>query len=120
MTDKPRIKCQWLEKDQILVNPDGQVLPCCYLGNTNFLNKHDETQRNSWRYGGVDGTKFNDVLLKYLKNKKDYNLNNKTMDEILSSDWFNIDLPNSWESYDTIPHACSTFCDGFQKDNEAE
>ena len=42
------------------------------------------------------------------------------MDEILLSDWFNIDLPNSWESYDTIPHACRTFCDGFQKDNETE
>tara|TARA_B100001287_G_scaffold71745_1_gene59258 strand:- start:863 stop:1201 length:339 start_codon:yes stop_codon:yes gene_type:complete len=112
MTDKPRIKCQWLEKDQVLVNPDGQVLPCCYLGNTNFLNKHDETQGNSWR--------LNDVLLKYSKNKKDYNLNNKTMDEILLSDWFNVDLPNSWKSYDTIPHACRTFCDGFQKNNETE
>ena len=29
MTDKPCITCKWLEDDNILVNPDGQVLPCC-------------------------------------------------------------------------------------------
>ena len=42
------------------------------------------------------------------------------MDEILLSDWFNIDLPKSWESYETLPTPCWTFCDGFQKDNETE
>lgn len=111
-TTKPQIKCQWLEKDQVLVNPDGQVLPCCYLGNSNFLNKHDITQGDTWQ-------KY-DVLLKYTENKEDYNLNHKTMDEILLSDWFNIDLPKSWESYETLPSPCWTFCDGFQKKDEAE
>ena len=112
MTDKPCIKCKWLEDDNILVNPDGQVFPCCYLGNTNFLNDVDAEEGRSWN-------KY-EVLIKYKENKELYNLNHRTLDEILMSDWFNIDLPNSWESYDTIPHACSTFCDGFQKDNEAE
>ena len=27
------IKCEWLSQDKILVNPDGQVFPCCYLAN---------------------------------------------------------------------------------------
>lgn len=112
MTDKPKIKCQWLEKDQVLVNPDGQVLPCCYLGNSNFLHKNDPTQGVGWD--------TRDVLAKYNSKKENYNLNHKTMDEILLSDWFNIDLPESWESYETLPSPCRTFCDGFQKDNEAE
>ena len=47
-------------------------------------------------------------------------LNNRTLEEILKSDWFNIDLPESWKSYETVPMACRTFCDDFQKNNEAE
>ena len=51
------------------------------------------------------------VLNKYKKNKDQYNLNNRTLEEILKSDWFNIDLPESWKSYETLPMACRTFCD---------
>ena len=80
--------------------------------NSNFLNKIDITQGDAWQK--------HDVLLEYTANKEDFNLNHKTMDEILLSDWFNIDLPKSWESYETLPTPCWTFCDGFQKDNETE
>jgi hypothetical protein len=31
------------------------------------------------------------------------------------SEWFNVDLPKSWESYDTLALPCKTFCDGFEK-----
>lgn len=107
MTDKPRITCKWLEDDNILINPDGQVLPCCYLGNTNFLNDLDSSEGRSWNN--------HEVLIKYKKNKKLFNLNYKTLDEILTSEWFNVDLPKSWESYDTLALPCKTFCDGFEK-----
>ena len=125
MTDKkPHITCKWLKEEKILVNPDGQVLPCCYLGNTNFLNQSDPTSGRMWDKGQAQhpykNAKEGFVLNKYKKNKDQYNLNNRTLEEILKSDWFNIDLPESWKSYETVPMACRTFCDDFQKNNEAE
>ena len=101
---KPCITCKWLKDEKILVNPDGQVLPCCYLGNTSFLNESDPTSGRMWDKEGF-------VLNKYKKNKDQYNLNNRTLEEILKSDSFNIDLPESWKSYETLPMACRTFCD---------
>ena len=115
MTDKPCVTCKWLEKEKILVNPDGQVIPCCYLANTLYLNSVDSNQGRMWN--------IIPVLKKYKANKQRYNLNNHTLEEILTSDWFNIDLPESWKSYDTIPSACNTFCDeseNIQKSNEAK
>ena len=46
-----------------------------------------------------------------MANKADYNLNNRPINDILSDDWFNKDLPESWEDYETLPFACGIFCD---------
>ena len=91
MTDKkPCVSCKWLEMEKILVNPDGQVIPCCYLANTLYLNSVDSNQGRNWN--------LNPTLIKYKQNKKKYNLNNQTVGERWTSDWFNKDLPESWES----------------------
>ena len=103
MTDKPCVKCKWLEMEKILVNPDGQVIPCCYLANTLYLNSNTANQGRMWN--------TTPVLKSYKTNQKKYNLNNHTLEEILTSDWFNKELPESWEDYETIPEACRTFCD---------
>ena len=34
------IDCEWGKVNKVNVNPDGQVLPCCYFANTHFYNKH--------------------------------------------------------------------------------
>ena len=57
----------------------------------------------------------NAILKKYTDNKEEYNLNHKTLEEILTSDWFNKDLPESWESYETMPHMCQLFCDNIKE-----
>ena len=31
------INCQWREKNRVLYNIDGQVYPCCYLVNTDYM-----------------------------------------------------------------------------------
>ena len=124
------------------INTDSSK-PKYYTSNASYLQARCRTySQNNFQYGNVNETKCGilndpkafrpncqgcrdtwqkyDVLLKYTENKEDYNLNHKTMDEILLSDWFNIDLPKSWESYETLPSPCWTFCDGFQKKDEAE
>lgn len=110
MTEKkPCVTCKWLKKETILVNPDGQVIPCCYLANPLYLNLQDSDRGRMY-----DVT---EVLKKYKANKELYNLNHTSMDKILNSDWFNVDLPKSWESYDTIPGQCLLFCDdNYDKD----
>ena len=104
---KPNIICRWLNDEKILVNPDGQVLPCCYLGNPAYLY---EATKHTDNPGGRAFAE-NAVLKKYTDNKEQYNLNHKTLKEILTSDWFNKDLPESWKSYKTMPHMCQLFCD---------
>ena len=104
---KPNIICRWLNDEKILVNPDGQVLPCCYLGNPAYLY---EATKHTDNPGGRAFAE-NAVLKKYADNKKQYNLNHKTLKQILTSDWFNKDLPESWKSYETVPHMCQLFCD---------
>lgn len=104
MTDKkPIVTCKWLEEGKVLVNPDGQVVPCCYMANPLLLHLTDETQARMWQN--------NPVLKKYVDNKNEFNLNTKTLQEVLTSDWFNKDLPASWEDYTILPSMCQTFCD---------
>lgn len=31
------IQCEWMESQRILINPDGQVLPCCFLANVIYM-----------------------------------------------------------------------------------
>lgn len=109
---KPKVICRWLQDQKILVNPDGQVLPCCYMGNPAYV--HEATKHTN-SPGGQQFAK-NPVLKKYLDNKEEYNLNHKTISEILTSDWFNKDLPESWKEYATIPTMCQTFCDNQEDD----
>ena len=104
---KPNVICRWLNDEKILVNPDGQVLPCCYLGNPAYLYEATKHTDNP----GGQAFAQNVVLKKYTDNKEQYNLNHKTLKEILTSDWFNKDLPESWQSYKTMPHMCQLFCD---------
>ena len=35
----PCIECIWGKDNRFLVNPDGQVWPCCYLGNIGYSEK---------------------------------------------------------------------------------
>ena len=99
----------WLEMNKCLVNPDGQVIPCCYMANSLF------THLTALKSGNehIEMVQWNKdpTLKKYIENKEDYNLNDNNIDDILSSDWFNKDLPESWDSYDTVPYVCKIWCD---------
>ncbi len=119
---KLKIKCEWKEKDTILVNPDGQVWPCCYLGNPNFLYeqlKDEELEvaeevtlsrqlENIER--SVKWHPLNPVLKEYIDNKEEHNIFNKSIDEIVKNDWFTKTLPESWNDSDTIIHQCWRLC----------
>lgn len=35
--NKLNVKCEWMETKRLLINPDGQVLPCCYFANVVYM-----------------------------------------------------------------------------------
>ncbi len=88
---KVTIQCEWLKDNRVLVNPDGQVWPCCYLGNV-----------------GLD---INHSVIREYENKKDeLNLfTNNNLCDIIQHDWFSKTLPNSWNSENPTKQ-CVKFC----------
>jgi hypothetical protein len=103
--NKCGIKCEWMQSKRVLVNPDGQVLPCCFFANVMYMYDRLGAPK-SWtpkkEYGIED--QIMDVP------RVEYNLFNKPLEEILESEWFTKTLPESWEDSDTLPRQCRTFC----------
>ena len=112
MSNKICIECMWAKADRVLINPDGQVYPCCYLGNLHYAFMNDP---NPWL---IKQYSENEALKKYNDNKEEYNIKNHTLQEIMSSDWFNVDLPDSWESDETVPQPCERMCKVINEDQE--
>jgi hypothetical protein len=109
---KTYVRCSWQEEGRILVNPDGQVWPCCY-----FCNKAYYAEQT----GKIDEwfSRYPDrIFHKYFAHKEELNLKNRTMEEILSHEWFTKDLPESWIEEDTRAEQCQTFCQHYVEEEE--
>lgn len=115
---KTYIKCRWQEQGRILVNPDGQVWPCCYLCNKAYKSEslgvfgpnnqvEDLSQEGeSWFWRENDR-----AMIEYKRNYDDLNLKNKSMEEIINHEWFVKTLPESWEKEETRITECRMFCE---------
>ena len=86
------VKCQWRERNRLLYNIDGQVYPCCYLVNNNYMKGDNQY-----------------VMKEYNKNKKELNIFNNDFDAINSHPWWNI-LEKSWKDSDITLHQCIRWC----------
>ncbi len=95
-----KVECEWRNKQKVVVNPDGQVWPCCYLCNP--------TYKHSVVVGHM--LEKNDVWLKYLANAEKYNVFNRPLSEIMREEWFTETLPESWEKEETSLQACKHWC----------
>lgn len=102
---KPVIRCKWAEENKFLVNPDGQVLPCCYLANAMY--PLDEKFNDPKLPEGSQLTK--DVLQRYYKHKDELNAFKcggalKALEHPFFKEW----LPHSWEEEPLW--VCNHFC----------
>tara|TARA_B110000196_G_C20911135_1_gene550589 strand:+ start:393 stop:788 length:396 start_codon:yes stop_codon:yes gene_type:complete len=119
--------CKWLEEDeQMLVNPDGQVLPCCYL--SQYFRAEDKPANlsgtldpNTWEWDPISDQLYHRDLVnaekraeylykEYEKRKDKLNIFTNDLEDILNDEWFTKILPESWESEDTIAGACKRIC----------
>jgi len=106
------IKCEWLEKEVAQVNPDGQVYPCCYLGNPHYRVLLGEKEAMVHRHEYETDEEYENakrVWDEYENNLEEFNLNNKTASEILESKWFTETLQESWKTFPlwTCKKSCS-------------
>jgi len=115
MQNKNSIKCEWMLMNKILINPDKQVFPCCYLGNTGYKGKVKHQNNDPDLIAkGVDDV-VHPLMKSYYENEKDLNLETNSIEEILNHKWYTKTLPESWDS--DRPHRlcmiqCSKKLDG--------
>jgi len=100
------ISCEWKNDELVIVNPDGQVFPCCYLSNMAY--KFDNTDIEELYKGKESKNKH--IMKKYMDNKDDYNIYKNPLSKILKGKWFDETLPQSWENYDNAYYKCKKYC----------
>ena len=80
-----KIVCEWGNKNKVVVNPDGQVLPCCFFCNPHYLNKNDPLAKKYF----IE----HPVMQKYQKRQKDYNVFPITIKKVGNFGWHNLQNP---------------------------
>jgi MoaA/NifB/PqqE/SkfB family radical SAM enzyme len=99
-----RIKCRWgLPRNEVVVNPDGQVLPCCYHANNHYRNR---IENGKWGYSMIKHEIYADD---YNKNLETYNVFHNRLSNILNTKWFQTKLPGSMSS-DNPVNQCVVQC----------
>ena len=105
--NKCNIQCEWMESQRALVNPDGQVWPCCYIANMTYTtSKTDISRDNNFKLA----VKKKFVLNNYYENIEKYNIFENDMKSILDGEWFTKTLPESWNDSDSVLSQCVNFC----------
>lgn len=106
-----KIVCQWMKRRNAVINPDGQVYPCCYFANVAFhtTSMIDKGRIDELKEGHIDRLDLK-LIKKYNENPKAYNIFHTDMKDIVNSDWFKKDLPESWEDSDLTVYQCERFC----------
>ena len=90
-----KIDCKFLNQTiKPMVNPDGQVWPCCYLCNDNYM---DQGQNQ-------------EVFHEYEKSKDKQNLKNYTIKKIFDNKWFKKTLPESFKDKSKTLRQCKRWC----------
>ena len=92
------IHCRWANSNKVLINPDGQVVPCCYTGNAFYMNKKLFTDKKDEET----------VMIEYLDNPEPYNIFNHKLSDILKTPWFKDRLKQSFK--DKVSSVCSKNC----------
>ena len=123
MKNRQNIRCEWMAKNNALVNIDGQVYPCCYLANSFTLRSIfgldiKKNYPEEMDYGGRKWKKSEEKDLdkkihlaeEYFKNKEHLNLKDNSLEDILNHEWFTKTLPESWNDEELTHRLCKKFC----------
>ena len=104
-TKTKKIVCEWGVKNKVVINPDGQVLPCCYFCNPHFYNKNDPEVRK-WFIE-------HPVMQEYQKYQKELNVFTASLIDIITHKWFQTILPDSWNTGKPVLQ-CEKYCSKYK------
>lgn len=116
------VDCQWLKSNRIIINPDGQVIPCCFFANILYTSKQFNYPKTR-ELGNTDSLENemvdnrlvsyqvtqDPILAEYIENESEMNLMNNSMSEILEHKWFHM-LYDSWNDSDKVSRICLKHC----------
>ena len=117
-----KIHCKWIEDDeQMLVGPDGQILPCCYLSGFFRSSIVPPKDPNTWEWNPIEDQLYHKdrvnthvsqqyLYKEYIKRKDKLNIFTNDLKDILDNEWFTKILPESWEDPDKIATPCQRIC----------
>ncbi len=84
-----QIVCRWsAPRNEIVINPDGQVMPCCYHANAHMRGLMIKGQQMELHRNEIYADGYN-------KDLKAHNVFHTPLSEILKSEWYTKTLPNS-------------------------
>lgn len=98
-----KIKCTWgLPRNEVVINPDGQVMPCCFHANAHYQNKFDSNY-------GKELAKHPLYMEEYNQNLEKYNVLHTPLTDIINSEWYSKWLPESMQG-DNPVRQCEKHC----------
>ena len=97
-----------MDDKRIVINPDGQVLPCCYLANMTYFSTVN-TEKGLGLPSGHRKQMEHPLLKEYVDSAESYNIFKNDIETILNGKWFIKTLPESWEK-DEPHHQCALMC----------
>ena len=97
------IRCRWaMPRNEVVVNPDGQVMPCCFHANSHYYNRFVPDK-------GKELAQHPLYMEEYNQNLEKYNVLHTPLDEIINSEWYRKMLPNSMKGNNPAPQ-CEKHC----------
>lgn len=97
------IKCRWaIPRNEVVINPDGQVMPCCYHANAHYKGRVDNTYGSELHKNLIYSDGYN-------QNLKEYNVFHTPLSKILESEWYTKTLPNSMKGDNPVAQ-CERQC----------
>lgn len=116
------IECEWMARNELIINPDGQVVPCCFFANNLFVSKqygfpesYTPTEPYPKEYALVNyplvsyEVTQDPILKSYIDHKDELNVFNHPLNVVLDHQWFK-DLYDSWLDSDKVSPICVRQC----------
>lgn len=111
--DYESIECLAAKDNNIRISASGLVSPCCYLSTSiekisEFGRQTKQTPDKSITTNGND--EINPLMEEYIDRRQDFNINNRSIVDILKDVWYTEKLEESFSSPKLCSYACKRVC----------
>ena len=106
------IRCRWAQpRNEVVVNPDGQVLPCCFHANAHYQNQFDSKYGREVHEHSIYSNEYD-------ADPTAYNILHTPLSRILQSNFFQNTLESSMKSDTPVPQCVRQCSNRIQKQHQ--